>query len=169
MKLRDHPDFPSCVAIIGVALIGLGLMAACVLMFLALPGCSSWGDSASRVVGKAGESLTATQAAGGYGVLTWIFNGCMILAALSVVLMFYSPAKAKPWATAGLVAAGVMAIALKVLLVKYLPWIIGSGVVAFLCCGGLFAYAHRWWIESRLHRDLDNDGVIGPPTQETPL
>ena len=36
--------------------------------------------------------------------------------------------------------------------------------VAFVLSGLVFAYAHRWWIERRLHKDLDGDGKIGEPT-----
>ena len=136
----------------------------CIAVFVCLwaSGCSS-GPSMPRVdVPDAQKSLT--QAAGGYAVLDWIFAACMVLAALSVVLLFVAPGKAKPWATAGLVAAGVMAVALKVLLVKFMPWIIGAGLGAFVLSGLVFAYAHRWWIERRLHKDLDGDGKIGEPT-----
>lgn len=168
MKLRDHPDFPSCVAIIGVALIGLGLMAACVLMFLSLPGCSSWGDSASRVVGKAGESLTATQAAGGFGILDWVFGGCIVMAAVLGVVAIASPSNARPMLIGGLVASAVCAIALKVLLVKYLDWIVWAIGIGSIAAGCLYAYAHRWVVEKFLRRDFDGDGVIGEPKQETP-
>ena len=37
MKLRDDPDFPECVAIVGVALIWAALLAAFVVL---LPGCA---------------------------------------------------------------------------------------------------------------------------------
>lgn len=137
------------------------------LFFLALSplvlaaGCSSWMQKPMDAI--AGSKLTTTQAAGGYAVLDWIFIACMVGAAALVFLSFAMPSKAKPWAIAAAVSTGVSAIALKVLLVKFLPWIIGGGVAAFVIFGLVFAYAHRWWIEKKLHRDLDQDGVIGEP------
>ena len=155
MTRETKADLIACVP---VALFGAFWVALLVLAY----GCTS--PRYADVAGIPDKAKTLTQAAGGYAVLDWIFAACMVLAALSVVLLFVAPGKAKPWATAGLVAAGVMAVALKVLLVKFMPWIIGAGLGAFVLSGLVFAYAHRWWIESRLHKDLDGDGKIGEPT-----
>ena len=154
MTRETKADLIACVP---VALFGAFWVALLVLAY----GCTS--PRYTDVAGIPDKAKTLTQAAGGYAVLDWIFAACMVLAALSVVLLFVAPGKAKPWATAGLVAAGVMAVALKVLLVKYMGWIIGAGLVAFVLSGLVFAYAHRWWIERRLHKDLDGDGQIGEP------
>lgn len=131
-----------------------------------LVGCANWYQKTADDLAE-GIKPTTTQAAGGYVVLDWIFVISMVGAAALLFLSIIAPARAKPWAIAGAVATGVSAIALKVLLVKYLPWIIGGSLVAGLLAGLVFGYANRWWIERKLSRDLDSDGHIGEPPAPT--
>lgn len=68
MKLRDDPDFPECVAIVGVALIWAALLAAFVVL---LPGCAVGRTAEGGVVigVNPGDPLPegAAQAAGAIG------------------------------------------------------------------------------------------------------
>jgi len=165
MKLRDDPDFYEILAMAGCAVIGVGVLASFVVL---LPGCASWFSSTVEEAKEAGHTLTTTQAAGGYHVLDWIFNGCLLVAAALGVAAFFAPGTARPNLIGGLVASAVCAIALKVLLVKYLDWIVWAIGIGSIAAGGLYAYAHRWVVEKFLRRDFDGDGVIGEPKQDRP-
>lgn len=160
MKLRDDPDYYEILAMAGCVIIGSAVLAAIVAL---LPGCASWFSSTVEEAKEAGHALTTTQAAGGFGILDWVFGGCIVMAAVLGVVAIASPSNARPMLIGGLVASAVCAIALKVLLVKYLDWIVWAIGIGSIAAGGLYAYAHRWVVEKFLRRDFDGDGVIGEP------
>lgn len=167
MKLRDDPDFPSILAMLGCAVIGMAVMAACVLLFLSLPGCGvgrmfeSTKDATVEAIQSTSDSPV------NLGILNVVFVCCIVAAVATVVAGAWFPVPKKT--TAALVACAIGSAVLHVVLAKYLWLVILLSSLGLVLAAVAWFLAHREWLEERSGIDLNRDGKIGTPTQETPL